>query len=143
MSTPFGGRMVPRLRVREDSLREGTRDLLTIPGVAETARLVVVRDGRHLREDARHLRRDEDHEGSASHATILEPGHDRAKRGHEPPLDRLGELARLALPRVRENALEKAAEIGHRVTRRAVLVEGEPLDVRVRRRAETIRLDDP
>src|SRR5271169_2975249 len=141
MSTPFGGRMVPRLRIREDPLRKGPRDLLTIRGVPETARLVLVRDRRHLREDARHLRGDEDDEGRASHATILEPGYDRPERGHEPPLHGLGEFPRLALPRVRKDALEKTPEIGHRVTRRTVLIESEPLDVRVGRRAEKIRLD--
>src|ERR1017187_8138102 len=97
MSTPFGGRMVPRLRVREDPLREGPRDLLTIRGVPEMARLVLVRDRRHLREDARHLRADEDDEGRASHATVLEAGHDRAERGHEPSLHGFGEFPRLAL----------------------------------------------
>src|SRR5664280_3061436 len=135
MSTPFGGRMVPRLRVREDPVRKGPCYLLTIPGVPEMACLVLVRDRRHLREDARQLRGDEDDEGRASDATILQPGHDRAERGHEPPLHGLGEFPRLALPRVREDALEKTPEIGHRVARGTVLVESEPLHVRVGRRA--------
>src|SRR5450759_5869359 len=93
MSTPSGGRMVPRLRVREDSVRKGLCDLLTIPGILEMARLVVVRDRRHLREDARHLRGDEDDERRAPHAPVLEAGHDGAKRLHEPALHGLGELS--------------------------------------------------
>src|SRR5664280_563835 len=141
MSTPSGGRMVPRLRVREDSVRKGLCDLLTIPGILEMTRLFVVRHGRDLREDARHLRGDEDDERRAPHAAVLEPGHDGPERGHEAALHGLGELPGLALARVGHDALQKAAKVGHRVARGAVLVSRELLDVRVRRGAEKIRLD--
>src|ERR1039457_3238809 len=141
MSTPFGGRMVPRLRVREDPVRKGPCYLLTIPGVPEMACLVLVRDRRHLREDARHLRGDEDDEGRAPDAPVLEPGHDGAKRLHEPALHGLGEPPGLALPHVFEHALEKPPEVGHRVARGAVLVARELLHVRVCRGAQEIRLD--
>ena len=101
-------------------------------GVLEAARLVVVGDRGDLREDAGHLGRDEDDERRFLHAVVLEAGHDGLQARDEAALHGLGELPRLAGPRVLEDALEEAAVVRERVARLAVLVARERLEARRR-----------